>query len=287
MKRNESIQSTWVNIFCRYLLALLKRLYQIRFIKHTGEQRIAFIVGCQRSGSELMLQIFRKDRNSKVYGEASRLSSKDPQRLRLNPVDDVKDVIRNIKVPLIVLKPLVESQNILFWLEHLRKLKALWLFRHYKDVARSNLNRWGIHNGINDLRPIVEMDTQNWRSENVSDYTRKIILDFFSENMNPYDAAALFWFARNMIFFENDLWKNQDIIICKYEDLVRKPEEIMKRIYDFIGLKFPGQRIVKDVHQDSIGRGRGIKLSAEVEKICNDLYDRLNETNRSQECAQI
>lgn len=274
-------------MFRRYLPAAMKKLYHLNFIKHTDEQKIVFIIGCQRSGSELMVQIFRKDLNSKVYGEASILSSKDRQRLRLDSFEDVQGVLQNIKVPLIVLKPLVESQNILFWLKHFRKSKAVWLFRHYKDVAHSDLNKWGINNGINNLRPIVGKNAQNWRSEKVSDTTRNIILNFFSENMNPYDAASLFWFARNMSFFENELEKNQNVIMSNYEDLVRKPEEMVEVLYNFIGLRFPGRKIVTGVHQNSIGKGRDLKLSVEVEKLCDSLYKRLNEAYKSKNATKI
>ena len=105
--------------------------------------------------------------------------------------------------------------------------------------------------------------------------------------MNPYDAAALFWFARNMNFFENDLEKNQDVIMIKYEDLVQKPAAMMEELYKSIGLKFPGPRVVSDVHQNSIGKGRTLKFSVEVDKLCDNLYGRLNEAYKSQNASKI
>ena len=49
-----------------------------------------------------------------------------------------------------------------------------------------------------------------------------MILELFSENMEPLDAAALFWFVRNSYFFKLNLDKNQNVMIFKYDNLVKK-----------------------------------------------------------------
>jgi hypothetical protein len=41
------------------------------------------------------------------------------------------------------------------------------MFRNYESVASSNLKVFGINNGINDLKPIINDDKNNWRSEKV------------------------------------------------------------------------------------------------------------------------
>jgi hypothetical protein len=97
------------------------------------------------------------------------------------------------------------------------------------------LKNGGYKNGINNLRPIVEGQSHNWRSENVSEYTKQTVKKYFSEQMNPYDAAALFWFVRNRLFFEMDLDKNQDVMTCKYDELIDDPLRIMRDIYRFVG----------------------------------------------------
>ena len=47
-------------------LILLKNIYQ--FFKNSEDSKqIAFILGCQRSGTTLMEEIFQKDFNTKIY----------------------------------------------------------------------------------------------------------------------------------------------------------------------------------------------------------------------------
>ncbi len=270
--------STWLRE--RISLSLFrvgKGIYQMFKVRDGRRKTILFITGCQRSGTTLALRIFERDLDAKIYGEFSELSSDDLQnKIRLNPLNSVKEVIDRDKVSLVALKPLVETQNLLKLLDYFQGSKALWMYRHYKDAAFSNLACFGIRTGINNLRPIVENESQNWRAENISENTRRIVLNHFSEDMNPYDAAALFWFVRNNLFFELNLDDNPNVIMCRYVDLVTSPLRIMKGIYEFIGNDFPGERITSEVHFSSVGKGKSITLSAPIDLLCMNLLKKLD-----------
>ncbi len=264
------------------LLRVYKDLVQkTGLARYDGPTTVVLIQGCQRSGTSLTYWIFERDFNAKIYRESSSLSSNDTaERLRLNPLDDVKAVVAAHNVPLVVLKPLVESQRAPELLEQFDGARVLWLYRHYQDVASSNLKAFGMDNGLNDIRPFVTGEPGNWRSENSSDETRAIIRRHFAEDMNPYDAAALFWFARNQLFFEQGLDDDPRAMLCRYEDLVTRPSEVMRRVYDFVDMPYPGDHIVQDVHPQSVGKGRTSRLSPEVDALCADLLDRLDAVNQ-------
>jgi Sulfotransferase domain len=265
-------------------LRITKNTYQLVKIRKISPQKtILFIFGCQRSGTTLITEIFERDfDNTKVYGEFSPLSSNDKKHhIRLNPLHLAKAQIENSRPSLVVLKPLVESQNALQLLDYFDNSKALWAYRHYRDVALSNVERWGLRNGINDLRPIIESQSQNWRAENVSEYTKRIVIKHFSEDMNPYDAAALFWFVRNRLFFEMNLDKNHNVMTCKYDDLIADPLKTISDIYKFVGYIYPANRIPVNIYSDSKGRGENIKLSQPIEILCNDMLNKLELTHES------
>ena len=252
-----------------------KTIYQNCDLSQDNSKIILFIMGCQRSGTSLMTRIFFRDVRAKIYRESSQLSSRDPFKLRLNPLPMVKKKISGDKARLVILKPLVESQNILTLLRYFPGSYAVWLFRNYKDVISSNLKQFGSENGIDDLRPIVNNDQNNWRSEKVTAYTRTTIQQFFSEEMGQYDAAALFWFARNQLFYDLQLDKNPRILMCRYEDLASAPEDIIKRIYYRVGLSYPKKNITKEVHERSIRKGRNVNLSPAIENLCDEMLDKL------------
>jgi hypothetical protein len=158
---------------------------------------------------------------------------------------------------------------------------ALWMFRNYKDVASSNIKLLGIQNGIDDLKPIVNNEPNNWRSEKVSEHVRATISNYFSEDMNPYDAAVLFWWARNSIFFDRGLDRNPKVVICCYEDFVVEPESFVKSIYRRLGQSYPTTSITANVHSQSRKKGQDIGLSPQVEQLALEMQDRLEAAYRT------
>jgi len=264
----------------RKLLRLNKHVYQYlrSFFErsYSSQKNILIIVGCQRSGTSILQKVFEKDFNTKVYGETSKLSSVDTEGLRLNPLPMVEKELQRDKAQFIIMKPLVESQNICELLDTFAGSQALWLYRDYKDVASSNLQLFGIRNGIDDIRPIAENQPNNWRSERVSEHTRQTILQYFSEDMNPYDAAVLFWYARNSLFFDLELDQDSRVMMCKYEDLIASPETSLHKIYAALGQFFPGEAISKEINSESLGKGKEVKLSPGVENLAKEMLGRLD-----------
>ncbi|HSL47029.1 MAG TPA: sulfotransferase domain-containing protein [Anaerolineales bacterium] len=253
-----------------------KELYQLKRFKRPDTRSILFILGCQRSGTSLMTRIFHRDWNTKVYFEDSNLSVRaGDEKLRLKPLPLVKELIEQERFPLIVLKPLVETQNAPQLLEYFPDSRAIWMYRHYKDVADSNLRKFGRDNGIRDIRYIAENRRDDWRVENVPERIRKIVLTYFSETMNPYDAAALFWYVRNSLFFELGLDSHPRVMICQYDELINHPKRTLQKMYAFANRPYAGDHILKMIHSSSLGRGRQATLSPEIERLCEELWDRM------------
>lgn len=241
-------------------------------------KRYLFIVGCQRSGTTMLSRILEKDMNTKSYGEASKLSHLGPtRRLRLRPRNEVMHELDKDRASLIVMKPLVESQNTCELLHQFENSKAIWIYRHFKDVAASNVGRFGQSNAINDLRAIVEYEAGNWRSEKVSIDSAELVRKYYSPTMNAHDAAVLFWLIRNRMFFETNLDAHPGVMLCKYEELASSPALVMRRIYEFSGQEYPGDIIVSGTHTRSIMRGSKIVLTAGIERVASKLIERLDE----------
>lgn len=270
------------------LIYAVKLVYQKLLLPKPKTQKILFTVGCQRSGTSLMSRIFTQDLKVSVYRERSVLTADDlgtpeePNRfIRLNSAEKLAQCFRQNKAPLIVVKPLVESQNILQLLSDFPQAKAVWMYRNYQDVANSLFQRFKpdgeSSTGVRDLRYIVQGDNQNWRSQNTSEFTRSTVRKYFSENMNPYDASALFWWVRNRFFLELNLSDNSRVLLCKYEDLVTNPQEVMNKIYSFVGLSCNlNPKFNQDIDRNSLGKGSWIQLSPEIKQLCDELLEQLD-----------
>lgn len=241
-----------------------------------GPVAVLVVLGCQRSGTTLMTQILGSDPAAKVYPEHSSLSASDRRNhLRLGSYAATARRVARSRHPLVVLKPLVESQRAAELLDALPRARGLWMFRHYADVAHSNLTRFGRDNGIRNLRSIAMRHPDDWRSEGVSEAVAKVATDHFSDAMSPWDAAALFWWARNALLFEQALDRRDDVRVCRYEELVAEPERVVRGVYDFAGAPYPGDHVLDGITDRSVGNGRQIELSRDVRELCDALLARL------------
>jgi hypothetical protein len=218
-----------------------------------------------------------------VFGEFSELSSDDLQnKIRLNALDKVQATMLSQPYPLVVAKPLVESQRAVQLLEQIENCKILWLYRSYLDVAASDLSKFGEHNGIDNIRSIVNREPGNWRAEYASPVVHQTLAQFYRANMKPLDAAALFWYARNSIYFDADLsqWLERGrVMLLPYEQLTDNALSSMQSVYNFVGKPFPGAKIVAEVDAESVGKGHEKinDISDEIRVVCESLLQKLDD----------
>lgn len=243
------------------------------------EQTILFVVGCQRSGTSMTSQIFKRDPNAFVFNELSVLSSGDKvESLRFDPLDQVAAKISKTRAPLVIAKPLVESHRIADLSEAFPNARFLWLYRDYRGVAKSNINRWGSSNGHSDLQPIINSDRTNWRSVGMSEETIALVKELNHSGMSDEDAACMFWYCRNSLFFDQNLAENPRVLPVNYKALVSEPELAIARIYAFAGLPTPAVDMSSFISRASVGRGADLDLSDRVRALCDETFERLEST---------
>lgn len=251
-----------------------KDYYHKLFLKRATKKKVIFILGCQRSGTTILSEVIERDFRTKVYKETrSKTSTNDPRGLRLDPLPTLKKEIYGNNAKHIILKPLVESQHTCKLLSDFQNSVGIWVLRHFKGVVSSDLKKFGPKNGTENLRKMLQEDT--WRSEQITEHTLNLVKTHFREDMSQNDAAALFWYTRNILFFDQKLDTNDAVIICKYEDLVAKPKKVMRRLYTHIELEYPKKEITSKLFSSSVKKGKDITLNPEIELLCEELYTRL------------
>lgn len=253
-----------------------KRAYRVAHpYPRDGGKALVLVVGCQRSGTTLMLELFTADLRTVTFPEQSALSSSAEGRLRLKPLPEVKHRLEAIRAPLVVLKPLVESQHVPTLLDGLDNAYAIWMYRRPESVAASDLSYFGRENGERNLRLLLSNDPPNWRGEVAPEATRTVVSALYRPGMEPNDAAALFWWARTSLFFDLGLDDRPDVRLCSYEGLVADPEPTMRTLYDFVAVTYPERDITERVHRRSASRGDDFPLNPEVRRLCDELWERL------------
>jgi hypothetical protein len=174
------------------------------------------------------------------------------------------------------MKPLADMPNLPVLLHSFAGSKAIWMYRDYRDVVHSNLAKWGLANGIRNLRRFLADTSPTGAQCRVPEDVRRAVAAHYTEDMPPYDAAALVWLIRNSLLFGLNLETHPNVTLCRYEYLVQRPAPEMQCIYAFLGHPFPGQHILREIHAASAGKGASIELSADVESCCRDMLARLD-----------
>ncbi|MFT6443652.1 MAG: hypothetical protein ACJASM_003214 [Salibacteraceae bacterium] len=244
------------------------KIIYLKIISYNSPEAIIWIFGCQRSGSTLLERMFRHDLRSVVFGEFSLLTI-SPDKTVLSPLEEVKEKISKQKAKYAVIRPLFESNRAQEILENIPSSSAVWLFRDYKYVVNSMLNKWGFR--FFEVSRKNESDKHGfWRLE-------KTITEIEKTNnasRSIADYYAMYWYERNCIFFSGNL-EFQKILCLNYVQLVNNPSYCVDTI-----MKYSGNSIWSDFSTDantkSIERQLSTHISTDIAFLCDNLYEKLN-----------
>jgi hypothetical protein len=201
-----------------------------------------------------------------------RLVGPGPEETTWQEYATVLGRIRRLPFEVVAAKPLVESASATPLMDAVGAVKAVWMLRHYPEVAQSSLSRFGMDNPYQDLQPIRSRDALDWRYRGATEETWETVTAFFNRRLTPFDAAALFWWTRNQLYFDQRLWEDERIRILRYERACNQPDEVIQSLSDHIGLALPLGSIAPRVRARPFPRETR-ELDPEVERLCRKLWD--------------
>ena len=246
-----------------------KRLWTWRHGR-VQSSRAVFILGAQRSGTSMLANSLGESPEFEVYGEKS-IAFEDNI---LKDADTVRRLLQHSSHPFVVFKPLTDSHRAAALLSIKHGSKAIWMYRRPEDRASSAVEKFGDTN----LRFLQELGcqgpTDRWEARGITRETLTIVRRLNPDSMNAHTAAATFWYLRNQLFFDQNLDRNRDVLLLRYEELVTAPEVAMRILCSFIGCQFHPRMIV-NIHQRSVGRS-DVHLPQEVAEACRTMLDRLD-----------
>ena len=246
-----------------------------RGLNNNDNTRAVFVVGNQRSGTTMLLEHLNKHIDIDVFQEGSNVM-KD---FILKSNEDINKILSRSRASVAILKPLEDSHRITELLNDFKDSKAIWMFRNYNDVINSSLKKgWGKHLKeyvikINDDIYFKYSEPLNLTIENV-----ELVKKLYHENISEENCAAIIWYLRNTIYFDQILGKEDRALLVNYEKLVKDAEIEMKKILNFFELKHVN--LHHGVHKMSIRKDMQKELDPQIQKICNEIYLKLlNELN--------
>jgi hypothetical protein len=195
-----------------------------------------------------------------------------PEETTWQEYSTVMGRIRRLPFEVVAAKPLVESASATALMDAAGAVKAVWMIRRYPEVAQSNVNRFGMDNPYRDLQPIRSRDATDWRYSGVTEEAWETVTALLNRRLTPFDAAALFWWTRNQLYFDQRLWEDDRIRILRYERACNQPDEVIRSLSDHIGLALPIDSIAPRVRARPLP-AETTELDPEVDRLCRKLWD--------------
>jgi hypothetical protein len=201
-----------------------------------------------------------------------RLVGPGPEETTWQDYSTVLGRIRRLPFEVVAAKPLVESASATALMDAAGVVKAVWMLRHYLGVARSNVSRFGRDNPYRDLQPIRSRDVLDWRYRGATEETWETVTALLNRRLTPFDAAALFWWTRNQLYFDQRLREDGRIRILRYERACNQPDEVIRSLSDHFGVALPPGSIAPRVRAQPSPSETG-QLDPDVERLCRKLWD--------------
>lgn len=259
----------------RRLRRMHRSLYRWLWLRRKGpavRSQGVFIFGAQRSGTTMLAESLENSPEFDVFGETS-IAFKNSL---LKGLDTARELIHQSKRPFVAFKPLTDSHRVTELLSVAERSKGVWMYRSPDDRANSAVASHGDAN-LRFLRELIAAGpTDRWEARGLTPGTSAVIRRLDPDALDAHSAAGAFWFLRNQLYFDQQLDRNPDVLLLRYEMLVANPRPTMEAVCDFIGCEFD-PRMIRHIHGWSVGR-RNDRLSPEVSELCGKMLKMLDMT---------
>jgi hypothetical protein len=242
------------------------------FTRLALERTPVFIVGLQRSGTTMVMDIFHLHPETEVFDEAR--DSRGFFDFRLRDPQTVRQIIGESRYRFPCFKIIADSHILPSILDGLSHPKVLWMYREPGPNAASRLAKFP--NGTAAIRAVCEdRPGGGWFAEGVTPSMRRTLHGLDRSQFTDFDYACLVWWARNQLYFELDLASDPRVRLLRYETLVAQPESTMRALCDWMGMGW-SQTSMRFVHARSMKKANLPRLDAQVELLCQDTLARLD-----------
>jgi len=229
-----------------------------------------FLVGLQRSGTNMIVRGLERSPQFAVYNENHRAAF---DRFQLRPDPAIRQLVERSRHPYVLLKPLCDSDRIAALLDNLGTTaprRALWVYRSVDGRVRSAVSKFGDAN-LQVLREVAAGGGRGrWQARGLSQGSLDRLGQLDWDGISPESAAALFWYVRNRLYFELGLERRPDVLLVSYDAMVRDPEAEMRRITGF--LEFPyDPRLIAHIAPRASASAPRLALDPRVRAWCDEL----------------
>ena len=234
------------------------------------QQQHLFVAGMQRSGTNMLMEVLEWSRPTDVYHET------DPRTFdnyQMRPRSQVWAVAGRSPAPVFVIKCLCELDQVRTFMDEFAPSRVVWLIRAFDDTVNSAIRSFGNFRH-QALRLAKDKTAAEWRGRGMSDETQAHLRRLVHPDMNEASAAALMWYYRNVLFFEQGLDADARAQALSYERLVASPGPTVDALLSAHGLPPGGPWLTRYVHVRSVGKSPRADIEPGVRVLCDGLLAR-------------
>lgn len=228
-----------------------------------------FVAGMQRSGTNLLMDVLDASAATQVFHET------DPRAFDNYEMRDesvIRELVRTSSAPVFVIKALCELDRIRALMDGFAPARTLWLVRDWRDSAHSAVRSFG--NFVPQWQRLAQGEASDWRGRGMQAATRELLAALYRPDASEAEGAAIMWFYRNVLYFEQQLAADPRVCLMFYEDLVQKPEREVAAIYAFLGLRGFNATVADRIHARSVKHRTPPDIAPAVVDLCDNLLAR-------------
>ncbi len=239
--------------------------------------RHVFVAGMQRSGTNLLMDVLDASADTQVFHET------DPrafERYEMRDLAVIRALAQHCPAPVFVIKALCELDRIKPLMEAFVPAQTLWVVRDWRDSVHSAVKSFG--NFVPQWARLLQGDSSDWRGRGMSPATRELLAALYRPDASELEGAAIMWFYRNALFFEQQLGADPRVRVVFYEDLVQHPLREVAAVYDFLGLPGFNARVAGRIHARSVKHRNPSGIAPAVVSLCDELLARFRALPRQE-----
>lgn len=275
------VEEGQLNPVARWRIALSKSWWRFKYGGRPGEALPVFLVGVQRSGTNMLVRGLEEAPQFEVHSENDATAFR---RYRLRGDERIAHLIESSRHKYVLFKPLCDSHRTDELLDSpfmSGRGKAIWAYRDVDGRVRSAISKFGDvnHRVLRDIAHGQGLD--RWQAQRLSSQSLTFIRSFNYSAMSEETAAALFWYVRNSLFFDLGLDSRSDIFLLSYDALVDEPEIAMRRLCAFLDFPYHSA-LTKHIQVRPNSKRPPLEIDTRVRDKCDELAVRL-ETKLSEQ----
>jgi hypothetical protein len=247
---------------------VVQKLHAVRKQGRPGE--VVFVAGVQRSGTNMIMDVLERSYDTDVYHERD---GRAFDNYEMRPRELIHRLVKASNAPRVVLKALCELQDLRELLDEFAPAKGVWVLRNFEDVVNSHNALW---NGMPRCIGEIVKDRNGaagWRGRGMSNSTHTVISKLYRPDISNASACALFWYFRNILYFEQGLDQDRRVYLLRYESMVCEPMQQFPKLFDFLGINYPSD-VSNKVFASSIRKRPAPDIDATIRNLCESLTAR-------------